>query len=416
MIERYLEMFRDNVVEIRDVDIEDIPKYMARYPKKIVYFPDLNGYGAVGNLWAERKRINMVIGKDLHEILIKSIDVPTEYEMRKFDMKSESFSLLDFPFPKYYPNDGGRYITSGIVFAEHNGKRNASFHRMMILDDNRAAIRLVPRDLYTMYNDAIEHGEELKIAVVIGSELNVQIASATSVDYNVDELEIASSIKLLTVGNREIAMKTPNGSVVPYKSEIILEGRIIDEKVNEGPFVDITGTYDIVRKQPVVVFDRFYARKKIFHLIMPGGYEHYNLMGLPREATIFWEVRNAGVEVQDVYLTPGGCSWLHAVVKIRKHDEEDGRRAIMAAFRGHHSLKHVIVVDEDIDIHNPEDVEFAIATRFQGDRDLIKMGPTRGSSLDPSSYEEHLTIKMGFDATMPLENREKFKRVKIINS
>ncbi len=415
MIEKYLDMFKSDVIEVRNAKLVDIPKHLAMKPKKIVYFPDINGYDAVGNLWSDRGRITHVLGKDLLDKIIKSIDVPMDYDITEFDMKSESFSLFDFPFPKYYPGDGGRYITSGIVFSEHKGKRNASFHRMMILDDDRAAIRLVPRDLYAMYRDAVEHGEELKVAVVIGSKINVALAAATSVTYEMDELKIASSLLLLTEGIREKAMKTPGGIIVPYDSEIVLEGRITDELVDEGPFVDITGTYDIVRKQPVVVFDRFYYRSKTFHLIMPAGYEHYNLMGIPREATIYREIRNSKVDVVDVYLTPGGCSWLHGVVKIRKREDDDGRKAIMAAFRGHHSLKHVIVVDDDIDIRNPEEVEFAIATRFQGDRDLIKMGPTRGSSLDPSAYEEHLTIKMGFDATMPLENRDKFRRVKIIN-
>ncbi len=415
MIEKYLNLFKSEVVEVRDAGIDDIPKHLVEHPKEVVYFPDIEGYGAVGNLWADRNRITRVLGCNLLDKIIRSIDVPTDYDITEFDMMSESFSLFDFPFPKYYPDDGGRYITAGIVFAEYKGKRNASFHRMMLLDDDRAAIRLVPRDLYKMHRDAVEHGEELKIAVVIGSKINVALAAATSANYETDELKIASSLLLLTQGERERAMRTPTGVIVPYNSEIVLEGRITDEMVDEGPFVDITGTYDIVRKQPVVVFDRFYYRNKIFHLIMPASYEHYNLMGIPREATIYREIRNSKVDVVDVYLTPGGCSWLHAVVKIRKKEEDDGRKAIMAAFRGHHSLKHVIVVDDDIDIRNPEDVEFAVATRFQGDRDLIRMGPTRGSSLDPSSYEEHLTIKMGCDATMPLENRVKFKRVKIIN-
>ena len=198
---------------------------------------------------------------------------------------------------------------------------------------------------------------------------------------------------------------------MPYESEIILEGRITDEYVKEGPFLDITGTYDLVREQPVVVFEKFYVRKKpIFHLLLPGGYEHFNLMGMPREPTIYREVKKEGVDVIDVRLTPGGCSWLHGIIKIKKRREEDGKRAIYGAFRGHGSLKHVVIVDEDIDIWNMEEVEWAIATRFQGDRDLIKLEKVRGSSLDPSSYEGHLTTKLGLDATAPIDERGKFRR------
>ncbi len=410
MLEDYIELFGDEI-RIKKATLDEIAREMKRERKKILYFEDVNGYRAVANLWSERWRFEVFFNMHTIPFLLKSLEKPENYKIVDFDMQSEDFSILDFPFPKYYPKDGGRYITSAIVYAEYKGKRNASFHRMMLLDERRAAIRLVPRDLYRMHRDAMDHGEELKIAVTIGNEPNMLLAAATSSEH--EELRIASAIKLNALGKEEKVMRTPNGILVPYNSEIVLEGRITNEYVDEGPFVDITGTYDIVRKQPVVVFERFYHRKNpIFHLILSGGYEHYNLMGMPREPTIYREIKNTGVEVLDVYLTPGGCSWLHAVVKIRKRGEGDGKRAIEAAFRGHGSLKHVVVVDEDIDIHNPQDVEFAIATRFQGDRDLIIHEKVRGSSLDPSSYgDEHLTTKIGVDATAPAGRLEEFRRV-----
>ncbi len=413
MLEKYLDIFQDEVIVVKSSTLEELPGHMKGERKKILYFEDINGYEAVANLWARRERFEKIIGENLIHILLRSIDEPQDYELRDFDMRSESFSLLDFPFPKYFEGDGGRYITTAVVFAEYEGKRNASFHRMMLLDDERAAIRLVPRDLYTMHRKAKEQGEEIKIAVGIGLEPNVLLASATSVDYSMDEMKIASSIKYNSEGGKELMMRTPNGNIVPYNSEIVLEGRITNEYVKEGPFLDITGTYDIVREQPVVVFERFYIRKNpIFHLLLPGGYEHFNLMGMPREPTIYREIKNNGVDVLDVYLTPGGCSWLHAVVKIKKKKEDDGKRAIEAAFKGHGSLKHVVIVDEDIEIRRPEDVEFAIATRFQGDRDMIIYKNVRGSSLDPSSRgEEHLTTKIGVDATAPVGRLEEFRRV-----
>ncbi len=410
MLANYIELFGD-VVNFKGLSLEEVAEEMKKERKKILYFEDINGYNAVANLWSERWRFEVFFNMHMLPLLLKSIEEPKDYKIVDFDIRSEDFSLLDFPFPKYYPGDGGRYITSAIVYAEHNGKRNASFHRMMLLDEYRAAIRLVPRDLYRMHKDAVEHGEELKIAVTIGNEPNMLLAAATSSEQ--EELRISSAIKLNALGREEEVMRLPNGILVPYNSEIALEGRIIDEYVDEGPFVDITGTYDIVRKQPVVVFEKFYHRgNPIFHLLLSGGYEHYNLMGMPREPTIYRAIKNVGVDVQDVYLTPGGCSWLHAVVKIRKKGEEDGKKAIEGAFKGHGSLKHVVIVDEDIDIHNMQDVEFAIATRFQGDRDLVIYKKVRGSSLDPSSYgKEHLTTKIGIDATAPSGKLDEFKRV-----
>ncbi len=169
------------------------------------------------------------------------------------------------------------------------------------------------------------------------------------------------------------------------------------------PFVDLTETYDVIRQQPVFELKALTHRKDaIWQALLPGALEHKLLMGMPREPTIFKKV-NSVVRCLDVNVNPGGCSWLHAIVKIDKKNADDGRKAIQAAFAGHRSCKHIYVVDEDIDIYNPEEVEWAMATRFQGDRDLIVMSREPGSSLDPSADAgTHLTTRMGFDLTKPL--------------
>jgi len=156
-----------------------------------------------------------------------------------------------------------------------------------------------------------------------------------------------------------------------------------------------------VRKQRVARIKRIFVKEDpLYHALLPGGLEHKVLMGMPREPTIFREVSKV-CECKDVLITPGGCSWLHAVVSIRKRSPDDGKRAIEAALQGHKSLKHVFVVDDDIDIHNPNEVEWAMATRFQGDRNII-MRREPGSSLDPSSdLETRMTTKIGFDLTIP---------------
>jgi UbiD family decarboxylase len=139
----------------------------------------------------------------------------------------------------------------------------------------------------------------------------------------------------------------------------------------------------------------------------PGALEHKLLMGMPREPTIFRKV-NEVVRCLDVNVNPGGCSWLHAIVQIDKQTEGDGKKAIEAAFAGHASCKHVYVVDQDIDIYNPLEVEWAMATRFQADRDLLVMERAPGSSLDPSAdAETHITTRAGFDLTAPLETAGK---------
>jgi UbiD family decarboxylase len=133
---------------------------------------------------------------------------------------------------------------------------------------------------------------------------------------------------------------------------------------------------------------------------------------MPREPTIWNEVSKVA-ECTGVNVTPGGCSWLHAVVSIEKKGEEDGKKAMAAAFAGHKSLKLAIIVDNDIDIYDPASVEWAIATRVQADKRVIILPDQKGSSLDPSADPNtYATAKMGIDATKPLVAHGKnFERV-----
>ena len=199
--------------------------------------------------------------------------------------------------------------------------------------------------------------------------------------------------------------RTDNGLEVPSECDYVFEGRITFDTAKEGPFVDITGTYDYVREQPVIKIDKIWACKDpYFQFILPGGNEHYLFMGLPREPIMYKTVKQAVPRTHAVRLTEGGCCWLNGVVSITKNKEGDGRNAIMAAFTGHPSLKNVIIVDEDIDIFDDKEVEWAVATRFQADRVFI-IKDAAGSSLDPSA--EGTTAKMGIDATIPLKRDRK---------
>src|SRR5438093_521393 len=145
----------------------------------------------------------------------------------------------------------------------------------------------------------------------------------------------------------------------------------------------------------------FHRNHPSFHIIVGGLDEHFMFMGMPREPVIYQAVSRAVPHVKAVRLTEGGCAWLHGVVSIRKQHQGDGKNAIMAAFGAHTSMKQVVIVDEDIDIFDDRDVEWAIATRFQADRGLVVLHDVRGSSIDPSA-RDGFTSKMGIDATKPL--------------
>jgi 2,5-furandicarboxylate decarboxylase 1 len=306
------------------------------------------------------------------------------------------------PILRHCEHDGGNYISSGIMIAHHpvHGQ-NVDFHRMMQFSKTEMAVRVVAgRNFDTFLQDL----RQVDVAVCIGSAPNVLAAAATSVEIGVNELEIANALEPLQV----VKAKTVN-VYVPAESEFVLEGTVyLDRSHPEGPFVDLTETYDVVRKQPVFVIKAITHRKDaVWHALLPGALEHKLLMGMPREPTVFRAV-NEVVPCLDVNINPGGCSWLHAVVQIDKQREDDGMRAIHAAFAGHRSCKHVFIVDKDIDIYNPLEVEWAMATRFQGDEDMLVLDRFPGSSLDPSSEPgSHNTARVGFDLTKPLETKGK---------
>jgi UbiD family decarboxylase len=275
------------------------------------------------------------------------------------------------------------------------------FHRCMQISKTELAMRVVRGRHFDTY---LHELGAVEVAVCVGNAPNVLAAAATSVEIGVNELEIANALQPTPV----VRAKTVD-VLVPAEAEFVLEGIVYrDRRHAEGPFVDLTETYDIVRQEPVFEVRAITHRKDaIWQALLPGGLEHKLLMGMPREPTIYREV-NEVVRCLDVNVSPGGCSWLHAVVQIDKQAEDDGKRAIHAAFAGHRSCKHVFVVDKDIDIYDSQQVEWALATRFQGDRDLVILEKEPGSSLDPSAEAgSHLTTKLGFDLTKPLETKGK---------
>jgi 2,5-furandicarboxylate decarboxylase 1 len=305
--------------------------------------------------------------------------------------------LDQIPFLTHYSQDGGPYASSAVVFInDPETGRNASYHRLLRLGKNRMAARLVERrGTETSWRKS---ADGIPVGICIGLPLHVLLAASMAPAPGIDEMAVAQSLAPTPV------VELPNGVRVPADAELVMAGRITKTLTDEGPFVDLTGTYDFIRQQPVIEIDRvMHRRDAIYHALLPGRLEHKLLMGMPKEPTIFAEV-NKVTRCLNVNITPGGASWLHAVVQIAKDAPDAGKRAIAAAFRGHGSLKHVWVVDEDINPFDPNDVEWAVATRFQADRGLLVLADEPSSSLDPSALhapgQKSRTAKMGIDATI----------------
>jgi len=392
--------------------IFEAPRY-AYQDRRPVLFQDCNGMRAAMNVMNSRETLARALGVTPDNIINKLTSVRYDGQVKHVDNSPmmevrAKANLSRLPIMKHFKKDGGAYITAGIVVSKYKDMYNASIHRLMVVNDNTLAARLVPpRHTYVMQKEAAARNEPLPVGIVIGVDPVTVFAASTRVPPG-KEWEYAGALK----GEPTELVRLDNGVEVPH-GEIVLEGFIDPvEKIKEGPFVDITGSYDHIRPEPVIHLNNMMMRKDpIYHGILPGGNEHKLLMGVPYEPLIYNAVGNV-TKVKNVVLTEGGCCYLHAIVQIEKQTEGDGKNAIMAAFAAHTSLKHVVVVDSDINIFDPMDVEYAIATRTKADRDVMIISNVRGSSLDPVS-EDNITSKMGIDATKPLKAPDKYERAKM---
>ena len=390
----------------------------------VLLFENVEGYETkiVANLCGTRRRICSALGIHPDDLYMKLLDAqrsPITPKIIKdapvMEVQKEP-DLSEIPVLFHFERDAGPYITAAAVSARSSdGKiENVSVHRLQVLDEKHLAIRLVPRHLFRLWSMAKKEKRDLEIAVSIGLHPAILLAAASSPPFGVSEYAVANR---LLGGSLRLTKCAKVEAYVPAEAELVIEGRISFEKeAKEGPFVDITGTYDIQRMQPVVEIVNITHRKDyIYQALLPGGPEHRLLMGLPREAAIYGAVSKVVPKVKAVNLSVGGCGWLHAAISIEKQTEGDGKTALLAAFAAHPSLKHAIVVDSDIDIFNPEEIEWALALRFQASEDLIVIPNARGSTLDPSADQtQGLTSKMGIDATRPLRvSKENFKKAQI---
>ncbi|MDR5657185.1 UbiD family decarboxylase [Halodesulfurarchaeum sp. HSR-GB] len=374
--------------------------------ESVAGYPDLS---AVTNVVSSRERIAGALDVDRGEIVDAMTRATTDPEplagttAAAFEHVATSPTLDDHvPIPTYYDEHERQYIASGIVIAKDpdTGVQNLSFHRLMYDGENEFVMRLVERHLH----DIRSRSEgPLDVAIVVGVHPAVELAAATSGSPEMDELEVANALL-----DGDLAVTELDGLTVPAEAELVMTATIHDETRAEGPFVDLSRTWDTVRQQPVVEVRDLYLRPDpMIRVVVPGKREHAHLMGLPQEPRIKRIVENTVPTVQEVVLTPGGCSWLHGVVSIEKRTEGDAKNAGLAALAAHPSMKRVVVVDEDIDPADPDAVEWAVATRVQADQDIETVENAKGSSLDPSQdFETGTLTKWLVDATVP-SNRDR---------
>jgi len=395
---------------------------LAASEGRIVILENVRGYDAmvVGGLVSSRELMAAALGIGVEDAvgrLARAMDeprpvVPVSHAPFLEGLAPTADVGSVVPLLTFLPGSTRPYTSSTIAIgrSERHGP-NLSFHRMMYLGGNRFSIRIVPRHLRMIIE---EGGGRAEVAIVAGVHPAVSLAAATSGGPDFDELQLASA---LIPGGLEVV--DLDGLSVPAHAELVLRGTITSETDTEGPFVDLTGTLDGVRQQPVFEVERIFRRPGfLYHTIVPGGREHQLLMGTPQEPRMLRAVANAVPCLHQLALSDGGCHWLHANVALRDPLPGQARNAAMAALGAHPSLKRVVVVDDDIDVHDARQVEWAVATRVQADRDVIVVPGCRGSSLDPSrDPAASTTAKWIIDATLPAgTDRAEFLRAEDLSA
>ncbi len=306
------------------------------------------------------------------------------------------------PLPTYHELDGGPYISAGVFIARdpEAGAGNVSIHRMHALDSDLFGLLVLPRHLKGMMRRAADRGESLRAAVCVGLDPLLLMASQLVLAPGEDELEAAGGLKGRAV---DVTPAPWSGIPVPTGAEIVLEGEIPPkERRREGPFGEFPGYYGPADDREVFRVKSIAMREApVFYSIVAAGYDHLLMGAVPREAALLRDLQKAVPSVTDVTLPLSGAGRFHCVIQMRKANEGEAKSALMAALSAHYDVKHAICVDHDIDVHNPAQVDWALATRFQADADLFTVPGAWGSRLDPSA-RDGVTTKMGLDATAPL--------------
>jgi UbiD family decarboxylases len=321
--------------------------------------------------------------------------------------------LSSLPIVTHHEKDGGAFITAGLLVAKdpETGIRNVSIHRLQMFSPKHLGILMLPRHLRHIYQKAEAMNRPLDIAVVLGVDPIPLLASQAQVPLGYDEFAVAAAL----YGEPLPMVKCETVNLeVPAQAEIVLEGHMLPHvRHMEGPFGEFPKTYTPPYPKPMIEITAMTTRNNpIYHTIVPASNEHFLIGGIPREGGLLETMRKTVSNVRNVRFTPGAFCRFHAIVAIDKKSEEEPKNAILAAINGSQDIKHIVIVDQDINIFNSRDVEWAIATRTQAGRDVIIACDLPGNLLDPSARNA-ISDKMGIDATVPLGQYERFAKIRI---
>ncbi len=391
--------------------------------ERIKGFP---GWRVLGGLFATRKLVALGLGVPQEQLLQRYMTLEDKRiapemvktgPVKEICWKGGEIDLFRLPMVTHSEKDIGPYITIGIQIGKdsESGARNVSIHRMLLLERDRLSLWAPPdHHLGRMILKAEEKGRGLEVATAIGVEPAIIIGSQAKVPFGVDEFHVAGGLRGAPV--KLVKCETIDVEV-PAASEIVIEGVTIPgERVADGPYGEYPGTYSESKQSPVMKVTAITMRQNpIYQTALTGlpVTENHTLIEYANAAVVYREAKKIIPEVKSVHVTPGGTFRHHVVVSIRKRHEEEARNLILGLLSLGIGLKQVTVVDEDIDIYDPVDVEWALSTRMQPDRDIIIIPRIACSTLDPSCPRPRTTAGWGVDATMPMGDNERFQKIKV---
>jgi 2,5-furandicarboxylate decarboxylase 1 len=325
-----------------------------------------------------------------------------------------SLDLRDLPVLTHHEMDGNPYLVDAIVAADpETGVHNSSHHRMLIRGKDELGLWMSPRHLWNYCERAAERGKALPIAHVLGHHPGFYLATEALVGMETDEYDVIGGV--LNEPLRLVPSEAYGDQLlVPADAEIVVEGEVmLNTRDSEGPFGEFTGYYGPQRWGPVVKVKAITHRKDAYYMNILVGHPDTSILGgIPKEAGIYEEVKKSVPGVKAVHFPISGCCRFHAYISIEKRVDGEGKVAAIASLPYHDELKHVIVVDSDVDPFNEKEVLWALATRVQAGDDVDIIRRVRGGALDPSSYIHAVGDKMLIDATRPI-SRPYSERIRV---
>lgn len=411
---------RNSLLECsREVDhVYEMGRVLSHFNNKMpIIFNKIKGYSmrAIGGLYGDRKIIYSLLGVNKEtriEAFMNAIVNPIPYKIVnngpvKENIIKRNIDLQRFiPINKFQERDSSTYITAGILAVKdpETGRYFTSVRRLQVIGGNRVSALIASQKLTNDFLRLERQGKALEVAIILGYDAALLTASQIpSSTYGVDKYEISSSL----MGKSLELVKCESVDIlVPANAEIVLEGRLVPGKRElEGPFGELMGYYGDQAPHPYIEVDTILHRNNpIYQTAFPCREEHVT-NGLIREMELYYHLKNQ-LDVVDVHVTEGGGYRFNAFISIRKQRDGDGKTAILAALGLNKDLKHVVIVDDDVNIYDLQDIEWAITTRSQASMDYIIAEGALGSSLEPSHDIRGVTDKVGIDATKPLIDEE----------